>query len=169
MPLALPRHRMIWGELTSATDSNPQHRKRCVCVPFNINRKATRLSGPTKRRPNLDQKEIKAKLKALEPRFHPWLPQEHRDDITTRWIRFAGRLHAKRIRSDKPVRARPKPNHSTGLKTLLKITRRIPSQSLPQKRVTWTRARCVKEAERLVIVGAPRESYFKKLMTALYE
>ena len=125
------------------------------------------MSGPTKRRPNLDQKEIKAKLKALEPRFHPWLPQEHRNDITTRWIRFAGRLHARRIRSDKPVRARPKPNYSTGLKTLLK--RAIPSQSLPQKRATWTRARCVKEAERPVIVGAPRESYFKKLMTALYE
>jgi hypothetical protein len=45
------------------------------------------MSGPIKR----DQKEIKAKLKELESRFQPWLPQEWRDDIATRWIHFAGR------------------------------------------------------------------------------
>jgi hypothetical protein len=45
------------------------------------------MSGPIKR----DQKEIKAKLKELEARFRPWLPAEWRDDITTKWIRLAGR------------------------------------------------------------------------------
>jgi hypothetical protein len=121
------------------------------------------MSGP-KRRP--DQKEIKANLKVLESHFRPWLPQEFRDDITTRWIRLAGEREAQRIRSTKPVRTRPKPNHHSPIKPLLKMAKRLPQ--LPTKRVVWNRARCAKEAQRFVVAGVPCESYFGKVMKALY-
>ena len=39
------------------------------------------MSGP---KPRCDQKEIKAKLKALESRFRPYFPEQIRDDITTK-------------------------------------------------------------------------------------
>jgi hypothetical protein len=125
------------------------------------------VSGPKTRRPLYDQKEIKAKLKELESRFHPWMSQQHRTDIVTRWIGLAGRLERQRIRSNKPVRARPKPNRHGSITPLLKMAKRLPQ--LPTKRVTWTRAKCAKKAQDFVLAGAPRERYFKKLMDALYD
>jgi hypothetical protein len=107
-----------------------------------------------------DEKKIRAELKAIERSFKPWLPVEQRNDLTltTRWIR-----RAKRIKRKKAIPSRKRGNTQSYIKTTLKTAR-----GLQQKRITWTRGRCLKEIRgRFIVAGAARERYFKKIMDSL--